>query len=161
MYEAPDRVIDGVMDSTQFKQKFGIEVKIEFLGCGTSFLFIFRYFPFPKVKNICIYRDFRDTVNSVGLTPKRMPFTRSNTAVKTFRHAVALDEHRAKFRPVHWHAPNQTRSKVVKIPQGELPLTTFKEMFADDSEKEGGKEEETDVDEVSLQGPPDHERLGT
>jgi len=91
-----------------------------------------------------------------------MPFTRTNKAIKTFRHAVALDEHRAKFRPVHWHAPNcnQIHPKVVKTTQGEFALTIFEEMFADDSEEEeGGEEKGTDVDEVRLQEFPNHERL--
>jgi hypothetical protein len=44
----------------------------------------------------------RDTVSSVGLIPRRLPFTTSNTIVRTFRHAVALDEHRAKFKPSLW-----------------------------------------------------------
>lgn len=40
-----------------------------------------------------------DTVASVGLFPTFLPFTKSNTAIKTFRHALSLDEHRAKFKP--------------------------------------------------------------
>lgn len=40
-----------------------------------------------------------DTVASVGLIPRHLPFTKSNTAIKTFRHAISLDEHRAKFKP--------------------------------------------------------------
>ena len=40
----------------------------------------------------------RDTVNSVGLIPRRLPFATSNTIVGTFRHAVSLDERRAKFK---------------------------------------------------------------
>ena len=41
----------------------------------------------------------RDTVASVGLISRELPFTESNTAIKTFRHAVSLDECRVKFRP--------------------------------------------------------------
>jgi len=47
----------------------------------------------------------RDTVNSVGLIPHRLPFTTSNTIVRTFRHAVALDERRSKFKANHWNRP--------------------------------------------------------
>lgn len=36
---------------------------------------------------------------SVGLIPQTLPFTKSNTAIKTFRHALSLDEHRIKFIP--------------------------------------------------------------
>lgn len=41
----------------------------------------------------------RDTVQSVGLIPRHLPFSGSNNAVVTFRHALALDEHRVKFIP--------------------------------------------------------------
>ncbi len=41
----------------------------------------------------------RDTVDSVGMIPRHVPFTKHNTCVKTFRHAMALDEHRVKFKP--------------------------------------------------------------
>lgn len=40
----------------------------------------------------------RDTVNSVGLIPRRLPFTKRNPIIGTFRHAVALDERRAMFK---------------------------------------------------------------
>jgi len=46
-----------------------------------------------------------DTVDSVGLVSKRLPFTTSNTIVKTFRHALSLDEHRAKFKANLWNRP--------------------------------------------------------
>ena len=32
-----------------------------------------------------------------------MPFTTTNTTIKTFRHALSLDEHRAKFQPNLYH----------------------------------------------------------
>lgn len=41
----------------------------------------------------------RDTVQSVGLIEIYMPFSGTNNAVLYFRHALALDEHRVKFRP--------------------------------------------------------------
>ncbi|KAF8962961.1 hypothetical protein BDZ97DRAFT_1920088 [Flammula alnicola] len=71
---------DGWKMSNAFKKAFSIDVDIEFLGVW-------------------------DTVNSVGLIPRRLPFTTSNTAVKTFRHAIALDERRAKFKANHWNRP--------------------------------------------------------
>jgi uncharacterized protein (DUF2235 family) len=48
----------------------------------------------------------RDTVDSVGIIPKRLPFTTSNTIVRTFRHAVSLDERRAKFKANLWNRPS-------------------------------------------------------
>ncbi|KAK0243677.1 hypothetical protein EDD85DRAFT_945002 [Armillaria nabsnona] len=47
-----------------------------------------------------------DTVNSVGIVPRRLPFTTSNTIIRTFRHAVSLDEHRAKFKANLWNWPS-------------------------------------------------------
>ncbi|KAJ7621997.1 hypothetical protein DFH06DRAFT_1009614 [Mycena polygramma] len=71
----------GWKQSNAFKKTFSIDVDIEFLGVW-------------------------DTVNSVGIIPKRLPFTTSNTIVRTFRHAVSLDERRAKFKPNLWNRPN-------------------------------------------------------
>lgn len=45
---------------------------------------------------------FRDTVASVGLVPKYLPFVGSNSCIRWFRHAIALDEHRVKFLPSYW-----------------------------------------------------------
>lgn len=45
---------------------------------------------------------FRDTVASVGLlVPQTLPFV-SNDTIRTFRHAVSLDEHRTKFGVTLW-----------------------------------------------------------
>ena len=49
--------------------------------------------------------DTRDTVGSVGVIPKRLPFTTSNTHVKAFRHALAVDEHRVRFKPNFFNRP--------------------------------------------------------
>ncbi|KIL66936.1 hypothetical protein M378DRAFT_9939 [Amanita muscaria Koide BX008] len=80
MYTRTDSV--GWDQSNAFKKAFSIDVRIEFLGVW-------------------------DTVESVGLIPKRLPFTSSNTIVKTFRHAVALDERRAKFKANLWNRPTK------------------------------------------------------
>lgn len=49
---------------------------------------------------------YRDTVASVGvIRSKTLPFTTANTTIKTFRHALSLDEHRVKFRPNLYHRP--------------------------------------------------------
>ncbi len=45
----------------------------------------------------------RDTVCSVGLILRELPFTGCNTTVRFFRHCLALDERRATFRMNHWH----------------------------------------------------------
>jgi uncharacterized protein (DUF2235 family) len=63
---------------------------------------------------------YRDTVNSVGLIPKRLPFTTSNTIVRTFRHAVALDERRAKFKANLWNRPKD--DEVILGIEGQKPI---------------------------------------
>lgn len=70
------------------------------LVSGTSFYFL------RICISILIYINSpRDTVESVGLFDVYLPFTTSNTIIRTFRHAVSLDEHRAKFKANLWHRP--------------------------------------------------------
>ena len=64
----------GWKQSTSFKKAFSIDVDIDFIGVW-------------------------DTVSSVGVIPHTLPFTKSNKSIRIFRHALALDEHRARFRP--------------------------------------------------------------
>ncbi|CUA67584.1 hypothetical protein RSOLAG22IIIB_07453 [Rhizoctonia solani] len=75
MYQRDDE--EGWEMSNGFKQAFSIDVEIHFMG-----LF--------------------DTVNSVGLIPRELPFAKSNYVVRYFRHAVALDERRSKFKDNLW-----------------------------------------------------------
>ena len=62
----------------------------------------------------------RDTVCSVGLFPKTLPFVSSNRAIKTFRHALSLDEHRAKFKANHYNRPTE-HEKTLGTRPGEMP----------------------------------------
>ena len=72
-------------------------------------------------------------MNSVGLIPRHLPFTTSNKVVRTFRHAVALDERRAKFKANLWNRPypteqvlsvtDQKLEKVAENPKPKKPLT--------------------------------------
>jgi len=66
----------------EFKDTFSVNVKIQFVGVW-------------------------DTVASVGLLPRHLPFVSSNNAMRCFRHALALDEHRAKFVPSFLHFSEQ------------------------------------------------------
>ena len=44
-----------------------------------------------------------DCVASVGFVPRKLPFSSTPTSeTGHFRHAMALDEHRAKFKTLHW-----------------------------------------------------------
>ncbi|KAI0800498.1 hypothetical protein C8Q74DRAFT_1214409 [Fomes fomentarius] len=78
MYTRTDTI--GWKQSVAFKKAFCIDVDIDFIGVW-------------------------DTVNSVGVIPHRLPFTASNTAIRTFRHALSLDERRAKFKANHYQHP--------------------------------------------------------
>jgi hypothetical protein len=77
------------------KRTFSINVSIEFVGVW-------------------------DTVASVGFIPRTLPFTQSNTAIRKFRHACALDERRVKFKPsLHrWLSPEE-----IKRQDSYMPLT--------------------------------------
>lgn len=67
----------GYSQSHQFKAAFCAHVNIEFIG-------VF------------------DTVSSVGVFGRGLPFTSTNYCIKNFRHAMALDERRARFKVNHW-----------------------------------------------------------
>ncbi|KAI6147467.1 hypothetical protein BKA82DRAFT_495935 [Pisolithus tinctorius] len=70
----------GIALAKKFKENFCQEVDVEFVGVW-------------------------DTVQSTGILVHRsLPFTDSNTFITTFRHALSLDEHRAKFRPNLYHS---------------------------------------------------------
>ncbi|KAI0079534.1 hypothetical protein K474DRAFT_1705447 [Panus rudis PR-1116 ss-1] len=93
MYTRTDEV--GWKQSTAFKKAFSADVDIEFIGVW-------------------------DTVCSVGLIPRRLPFTTSNTSVKTFRHAVSLDERRAKFKANLFNHPTKEESRL-GTKEGDMP----------------------------------------
>ncbi|KAH9979651.1 hypothetical protein BJV74DRAFT_888045 [Russula compacta] len=53
-----------------------------------------------------------DTVESVGaLVSRSLPCVGVNTAIRVFRHAIALDEHRSKYRPNFYHHSVDESSK--------------------------------------------------
>ncbi|KAF5390603.1 hypothetical protein D9757_002578 [Collybiopsis confluens] len=89
MYSRVDEI--GWEQSTAFKQAFSREVTIDFLGVW-------------------------DTVESVGLISKRLPFTTTNNIVRTFRHALSLDERRAKFKPYLWDPKDHSRETPASKP---------------------------------------------
>lgn len=110
-------------------------------------------------------------MNSVGLIPRRLPFTTSNTIVRTFRHAIALDERRAKFKANLWNRPNakeQTLSISDKQPKknkkggknGGKKHGPHREPTLKDLERKYGKDHSlpTDIEEVTalLYAPRNH-----
>ncbi|KAI0789554.1 hypothetical protein C8Q75DRAFT_718500 [Abortiporus biennis] len=137
----------GWKQSTAFKKAFCVDVDIEFVGVW-------------------------DTVSSVGIIPHRLPFTASNTCIKTFRHAVSLDERRAKFKANLYNRPTKLEAKLGTQP-GEMPKAAVgpSPSLADvnlkkrknktnqrvqearfNAEQEGHEHEETDVLEVWFAG---------
>ncbi|TIC06464.1 hypothetical protein E3Q16_01136 [Wallemia mellicola] len=85
-----DNSDDGWKMSSLFKETFSIKVNIHWIGAW-------------------------DSVSSIGFIPRDLPFHKSNNAVKQFCHAVALDEHRAKFKAGHW-----VRSEEMEVREGLL-----------------------------------------
>ncbi|THH13472.1 hypothetical protein EW146_g6748 [Bondarzewia mesenterica] len=49
-----------------------------------------------------LMQNCRDTVASVGIVPRTLPFVGTNDAIRYFRHALALDERRTKFMPSYY-----------------------------------------------------------
>lgn len=97
------------------------------------------------------FTSYRDTVSSVGLIPRTLPFTMSNTAIRTFRHAVALDEHRVKFKPNLWRwltsEEVQRRDSLVPAPKSrkgtlDLKAEVMKEVGKIEKVMEEEEEEE-------------------
>ncbi|KAG8905239.1 hypothetical protein FRB99_000406 [Tulasnella sp. 403] len=80
-----------------FKKAFSTSVDIEFMGVW-------------------------DTVSSVGIFSRHLSFTSSNKIVKTFRHALALDERRVKFKPNPWHRPAPNRQAARFDPDRGTPI---------------------------------------
>ncbi|CAE6454862.1 unnamed protein product [Rhizoctonia solani] len=78
---------EGWKMSNGFKRAFCIDVKIDFVG-------VF------------------DTVNSVGIIPRELPFAKTNYLIRVFRHAVALDERRAKFKANMWGRATDEEEKL-------------------------------------------------
>ncbi|EJD04194.1 uncharacterized protein FOMMEDRAFT_167433 [Fomitiporia mediterranea MF3/22] len=76
MYTREDK--DGLINSIGFKKTFSTDVDIDFLGVW-------------------------DTVASVGIVGKELPFVGTNSSIRVFRHALSLDEHRVKFMPNFYH----------------------------------------------------------
>ena len=56
---------------------------------------------FREGANICmsfigLLTGYRDTVNSVWIVPRTLPFTKTNNRIHYFRHALSLDERRCE-----------------------------------------------------------------
>ncbi|KAF8527523.1 hypothetical protein BU17DRAFT_39727 [Hysterangium stoloniferum] len=106
-----------------FKRTFSTPVRIEFIGCW-------------------------DTVSSVGaIWSRHLPFTNGTTTIKTFRHALSLDEHRAKFQANTWHKCAPDEAAASKDPEHGSAPAPKKPTNEDQSE-----DDSTDVLEVWFAG---------
>jgi len=113
-----------------FKTSFSREVPIEFVGVW-------------------------DTVSSVGvIMGKTLPFVDTNTTIRTFRQGLALDEHRARFRPNFYHrsAPTKTQGGTDEI----FPATDQKEVWFIGCHTDVGGSSTPDTETHSLANIPLH-----
>ena len=134
----------GWSQSIQFKKAFAVDVKIEFVGVW--------YVPhFTRHLPHATHARFRDTVCSVGKPSRALPFTASNTAVRYFRHAISLDEHRAKFKANHWNLLKSEDEKGTRL--GEMSRPNQRHSRSESqAEEEFYTGPETDVLEVWFAG---------
>lgn len=67
----------------------------------------------------------RDTVSAVGIYPRndKHPYTSVNYATKYFRHALALDERRIRFRPQTWHETTTEREQELDVDEPVFPAS--------------------------------------
>jgi hypothetical protein len=110
-----DDTEEGWKMSAEFKKTFCTDVNVYFVGVW-------------------------DCVASVGFFPRKLPFSKSPTnTIGYFRHAMALDEHRAKFKACQWQqqdpgnnganndAPHQGISRRATF--DDTPTAKFKRTF--------------------------------
>ncbi|TVY90533.1 Uncharacterized protein LAWI1_G001828 [Lachnellula willkommii] len=82
---------EGWKMSAEFKRTFSIDVDVYFVGVW-------------------------DCVASVGFIPRKLPFSKSPTSsICYFRHAMALDEHRAKFKVCQWQQQDPAAAQVLVV----------------------------------------------
>lgn len=101
LYKRKDE--SGIELAAGFKETFCRNVKIEFVGVW-------------------------DTVSSVGgIISRTLPFTSCNMAIRTFRHALALDERRAKFQPNLYRASVPNGRSTPLLPSANDRMSTSEE----------------------------------
>jgi uncharacterized protein (DUF2235 family) len=99
-----DDTEEGWLMSTDFKKTFCIDVEVYFVGVW-------------------------DCVASVGFIPRKLPFSSTPTnSTHFFRHAMALDEHRAKFKICQWQQqdPDAEPDTIDNTPQAKVKTATQK-----------------------------------
>jgi len=141
----------------------GMLYKVGLLGSGNEELLPFAWDTYANEMNEDVYTGFRhtfgrkvavaflgvwDTVSSVGWLwdPKHYQFTKYNPTVKVFRHAVSLDERRAKFRQNLWEQKPVDGQDVLEV--------WFPGVHCDVGG--GYKEEEAGLSKIALQWMVEH-----
>ncbi|KAJ7364923.1 hypothetical protein DFH08DRAFT_279685 [Mycena albidolilacea] len=100
----------GIQMAVGYKQTFCQNVQVEFLGVW-------------------------ETVASVGVIMGRtLPYTSVNSSVKTFRHAVSLDEHRVRFQPYLL----EPKPDGIKLGSEEFPTDSLEVWFCGTHTDVGG-----------------------
>ncbi|KAF8996537.1 hypothetical protein BDQ17DRAFT_1429684 [Cyathus striatus] len=124
MYTNADE--EGWEQSNAFKHAFAMDVDIELLGLGHS--------------KLC------------WAYSRRLPFASSNTIIKTFRHAVSLDERRAKFKANLWNRPDDQEQCSVFLIKDCCPSKgkDAKAVEGTNLEEQYGKDRSTPTDVVEV-----------
>ncbi|KAG8966397.1 hypothetical protein FRC03_012032 [Tulasnella sp. 419] len=114
----------GRSRSKAFKDTFSVSVNIDFIGVW-------------------------DTVSSVGvLRPRHLPTPSSGEAIKYFRHALSLDERRARFKASLWERRHNKSKKDMKEEKQEEK----KEKKKEEMEMEMEMTEEPDEEDEKYDG---------
>ena len=90
-----------------------------------------------------------DSLSPVGIIPRQLPYSRISYGLKTFRHALALDERRARFRPSVWNEPTFF---VEELDDDQLPEPRPKDQSYDDWEYQPPERCPVDAAEVWFAG---------
>jgi hypothetical protein len=110
-------------ESEDFKNAFSVEVPIDFIGVW-------------------------DTVSSVGFFPRVLPLATPRTMTRIFRHALSLDERRAKFQANFWGSHHRQEIEAMEDLESQPVDRTRKAKQLGDGTPENIKE----VEEVWFAG---------
>lgn len=117
-----DGSTQGMKMSAEFKKTFCTNVNVYFVGVW-------------------------DCVASVGFIPRKLPFSKSPTnSIQYFRHAMSLDEHRAKFKVCQWQQDNPDTQ-----PPNTLGYTPTPQVQRDDSNLEKDDNNNSAVSQEKLE----------
>ncbi|KIK60799.1 hypothetical protein GYMLUDRAFT_243967 [Collybiopsis luxurians FD-317 M1] len=120
---------------------FSLDVDIEFLGLWE--VVVSQNEPGTSTRSKWIRSFSRDTVASIGFINRRLPLNSSNNTVRYFRHALSLDEHRARFVPSLWswmhglpqHQSEPHLSLQFGVPDGAMPKSSPKQRDQETSQR--------------------------